>query len=116
IYSVLSGVSILDVYRQGFAYHSILNRPYGPWLILHTYDTFLWVGLPIAALAIWRILRIRREPGRADVFAGAIALTMIIMVLSGTARGETGRVWLFFAGVWLLLAADVVLRLQSRQR
>jgi hypothetical protein len=116
IYSALSGVSIVEVYRQGFAFHSILNRPYGPWLILHTYDTFLWIGLPVAALAIWRILRIRREPSRADVFAGSIALTMTIMVLSGTARGETGRVWLFFAGIWLLLAADVALRLKSRQR
>jgi hypothetical protein len=36
----------------------------------------------------------------------ALALTLIILVLSGTARGETGRVWLFFAPCWLLLAAD----------
>jgi hypothetical protein len=116
IYSLLSGVSILEVYRQGFAFHSILDRPYGPWLVLHTYDTFLWIGLPIAALAIWRIFRIRREFSRADLFAGAIALTMIFMVLSGTARGETGRVWLFFAGVWLLLAAAMIVQLQARQR
>jgi hypothetical protein len=116
IYTLLSGTSFLDVIRQGFAYHLLIERPYAPWLVLNTYDMFLWIGLPIAALAIWRLLWVRRPVGRADIFAGAMGLTLIIMVISGTARGETGRVWLFFAGVWLLMAADVLVRLPDRQR
>jgi hypothetical protein len=70
------------------------------------------VGLPIAVLAIvaiWRI--VRRGVGRSGIFAFSAALTLILMTLSGTARGETGRVWLFFAPLWILLAADLLKRL-----
>jgi hypothetical protein len=116
IYTLLSGTSFLDVVQQGFAYHSLIERPYAPWLILNTYDMFLWIGLPVAALVVWRLLRVRRPVGHADIFAGAMGLTLVIMVISGTARGETGRVWLFFVGGWLLLAADVLARLSNRHR
>lgn len=94
--------------------HYDLYRPYWPWLVMHPYDMFLFVGIPVALLSLWRIgvlrkLR-RREANitRSDVFALASAITLVVLVLSGTARGETGRVWLFFAPVWVLLAAAVL--------
>jgi hypothetical protein len=40
--------------------------------------------------------------------AVALSLTLFIVVVSGTGRGETGRIWLFFAPISLLIAADVV--------
>jgi hypothetical protein len=46
----------------------------------------------------------------------AAALTLVLLVVSGAARGETGRVWFFFAPIWILIAADVLLGLPQRER
>jgi hypothetical protein len=121
IYWLLTGQTPWLIIRTGLKYHEILYRPYFPWLFMHTYDTFLFIGLPLSFFALWRIGWLRRSrigpalpPG--DLLAGAMALTLIIMVLSGTARGETGRVWLFFAPVWILLAADVLAGFGPREQ
>ncbi len=117
IYGALSGVTVFDILRLSLDIHlQIHDRPYLPWLVMHTYDMFLFVGLPVSGLAIWRVFQIRRSVSRTDLFAGAIALTMVILVLSGTARGETGRVWLFLAPAWLLLAAHSLGRLRQSER
>jgi hypothetical protein len=76
---------------------------------------FLFVGLPIAALTIWRVIQLRNA-APSNRFVAAATLTLVLLVLSGTARGETGRVWLFLAPLWLLLAADVLWRLPEGQR
>jgi hypothetical protein len=76
---------------------------------------FLFVGLPIAALSILRIFSARQWTP-ANVFAISSGSALLIMVLSGTARGETGRVWLFFAPCWLLLAADWMRRFSLPQQ
>jgi hypothetical protein len=111
IYALLAGLSLGDL-LSGFDRHADLYRPYLPWLLLHPYDMFIFVGLPVAAFALWRMMRLRRVRGGnitpGDLFTGAAALTLVILVLSGTARGETGRVWLYFAPVWILLAVDVL--------
>jgi len=122
LYWLLTGLSPMTIIRTGMKYHYELYRPYFPWLFLHTYDTFLFVGLPLTFLVIWRMGRLRRRwsgriafaPG--DLMTGATALTLIIMVLSGTARGETGRVWLFFAPLWILLGVDVLSEFNQRDR
>lgn len=106
IYGALSGVTVADIIGLSLSAHLTLDRPYLPWLFLHPYDMFLFVGLPLALLSIRRMLAVRYLSGKGDVFALAMAVTLIALVLSGTARGETGRVWLFFAPCWLLLAAN----------
>jgi hypothetical protein len=115
IYWLLSGVSPMDIVGLGLSLHYLLDRPYIPWLFMHPYDMFLFVGLPIAALALWRLIRTRLG-SRADVFAAAGGLAVLIMVVSGTARGETGRVWLFFSPIWILLAAEMMQRFKQHER
>lgn len=118
-YGLSGGISPLTVLRAGFDQHSEMYRPYLPWLIMHPYDMFLFVGLPVALLALGRVASLIRQqsdrtvPTAADVLAGAMFVTLVILVLSGTARGETGRVWLFFAPIWLVLAADAVIKWQK---
>jgi hypothetical protein len=119
IYGALSGESPLALVRFLFNQHADLNRPYLPWVLLHPYDMFLFVGLPVSVFAIWRMGRTRCRKSAvtpADILAGAAALTIIILSLSGTGRGETGRVWLFFAPIWILLAADRVVTLDRREQ
>jgi hypothetical protein len=116
IYWALSGVSPLAIIQLSLSFNMQIQRPYLPWLFMHPYDMFLFIGWPIAGLAIWRMLRVRHLSSRADVFAVVSGLTLLIMVLSGTARGETGRVWSFFAPLWVLLAADLWYQVRQRER
>ena len=116
IYSLLSGVSVLDVINLGLSQHLQLSRPYLPYLLIHPYEMFMFVGLPLAFLAIWQICRLPAIRGRALVFSAAAWITLAILVLSGTARGETGRVWLFFAPLWVILAAATLTQLNGRSR
>ena len=129
IYTGLTGITILDISQLALSIHYVLDRPYVPWLFMHPYDMFLFVGLPIAALAVIRIVTgvphrtggsvgwfTSRRWTSANVFAVASGLTLVINVLSGTARGETGRLWLFFAPCWLLLAVDLMGKCNPPQR
>lgn len=116
VYSTLSGVNVLDVLTLGLSQHLQLSRPYLPYLFIHPYEMFMFVGLPLAFLAIWQLSRLRAMRGRALIFSAAAWITLIVLVLSGTARGETGRVWLFFVPLWIILAADILRRLDGRSR
>jgi hypothetical protein len=85
-------------------------RPYGPWLALDLNDFFMFTGWPLAllaAVACWsaiRNLRSKGGPTESDVMILAAALTLVVVDLYGTPRGEWGRILLFLAP-WLLLAA-----------
>lgn len=103
MYWLLSGLSPLDLLDHAMANHLILDRPYLPWLWLHSWEWALLTGLPL--IALWLVWALRRKPDNGGVLALALLLTMLVLVISGTARGETGRVWLFFAPFVLISAA-----------
>src|SRR5260370_42517348 len=80
---------------------------------------FLFVGFPLTVLVLWRVwllVKGRRLLTRADLFVGAAFLTFLATDLSGINQGETGRIWLIFAPAWLLLASEILTRLQARTR
>ncbi|MHB8629637.1 MAG: ArnT family glycosyltransferase [Aggregatilineales bacterium] len=110
MYFVVSGHTPLDVLAPALNQHLELDRPYLPWLALHLYDVALFIGLPISGLALIGIVsafrRIRQSP--VDPFPLALALSLIVIDLSGTARGETARVWLFFMPLLLIVAVQVL--------
>lgn len=107
IYWLASGLTPLDLLHHALANHLILERPYLPWLWLHSWEWALLTGIP--ALVLWLLFAARRRlQAQADVLAWALLLTMVVLVLSGTARGETGRVWLFFAPFVLIGAAGQI--------
>ncbi len=105
IYFVVSGHTPLDVLAPALNQHLELDRPYIPWLALHLYDLALFAGLPVSGLALLTIFRafrrLRQSP--LDPFPIAFALSLIVIDFSGTARGETSRVWLFFMPLLLIL-------------
>lgn len=106
-YWLAGGQTPLDLLHDAMAHHLALDRPYVPWLWLHFWDWALLTGVP--AIALWLIFVARRRlQSGVDVLAWALLLTMLTLLLSGTARGETGRVWLFFAPFVLICAAGQV--------
>jgi hypothetical protein len=100
IYFIATGVTPLAILEIALGQHLELERPYLPWVFLHVYDLLLFTGLPLALIALLAITQRPRSP-----LTVALALTIAIMAVSGTARGETGRVWMFFSPFILIVAA-----------
>jgi hypothetical protein len=85
-------------------------RAYGPWIVLDLNDLFMFTGWPLVLLAIIAIWYAVRNPKSRDtasegaVMTVAAILTLVIIDLYGTPRGEWGRIMVFMSP-WLLLAA-----------
>ncbi|MCU0500146.1 MAG: hypothetical protein MUC51_00005, partial [Anaerolineae bacterium] len=94
--------------------HLALDRPYWPWLVLHANDFFMFTGWPlvlVAGVGIWssvQKLARRAPPAEQDIMILASFVTLVMLDLSGTMRGESGRILLFFSPLVLLTAASVL--------
>lgn len=99
-YWLASGFTPLDLLHVAMSAHLSLDRPYLPWLWLHFWEWALFTGIPLVALWLFNVVK-----GKRDILGAALLATMIVLLLSGTARGETGRVWLFFSPFVLAASA-----------
>jgi len=89
LYSIVAGLTPIEVLENSMKIHLELKRRCLPWLWLHSWDIIIFVGLPAfgqfdLGLTRWGEPWVRQ-------LAETLALTLLILVLSGTARGETGR-------------------------
>jgi hypothetical protein len=97
--------------------HLDLPRPYLPWVWLHTWDWILWTGLAMMLLWWAGILRwLRGRVGEPPTLAIALLLMIVTLAVSGTARGESGRVWLVYTPFAVVAAADGLRRLLTMPR
>jgi hypothetical protein len=111
IYWLIGGQTFFDLLRTSMQFHLSLDRPYWFWLGMHLWDWGLFTGVGLTVLALISLRRNNLYP--VSSFSIALFITMIALTLSGTARGETGRVWLFFSPFLLIAAADGLRRLQT---
>ena len=116
IYGAASGQTFFGLLATSLGMHLELDRPYLPWVWLHLWDWVLWTGLPLALVALAGLIAGWRRTDKRPVLALALALTIGILILSNFARGETGRVWMLFAPMLLIAAADGLIRLGGRWR
>lgn len=114
LYRLWAGHTPLAVWQATTQYHFQLERAYWPWLWLHSWDFIIFFGLPAFALFVLALFH-KQAPG-ARQMALALALTLGLVVLSGTARGETGRIWSLFMPVALVGTAAVLADLPARYR
>ena len=85
------GLNPIQLYRVVFDSHLGIEFPYWPFVVWHPWDVLTFVGLAIVAVAAvlgWR---------KAAPLAVAFFVTLAVLSLLHVARGETGRVWMFFA-------------------
>ena len=113
LFMLAGGASPWALLQTAMAHHLELERPYWPWLWLHSWDWAIFTGLPLIALWLGASVPSARER---DPLGLALLVTVAALVVSGTARGETGRVWLFFAPFVLSVAAATLLRAQKEAR
>jgi hypothetical protein len=114
LYTWVAGPNLFEVYQTGMSIHLELERPYVPWLFLHIWDFAFFLGLPFFGLLVWSSTRWRQQP--LHLISLALLLTLLILALSGTGRGETGRVWIFFMPLALVGVAAIFQELTRRQR
>jgi hypothetical protein len=109
-YWLLFGVTFLDVYRANTQPHFQMLTHYTVRLFYNPYDFALFLGFPlgfVALVAVWQIARdsaagksLRPEHGVVMAFG----LTFGALVISGIARAEVGRVWIFLMPLAILAA------------
>jgi hypothetical protein len=114
LFALAGGQSFFEILGASLSFHSSIDRPYLPWLLLHTWDWVLWNGLAVFLVMMGGLLLYRRSStgagkGAAPIWTLSLMASLFILVLSGTARGETGRVWTFLTP-FLLLGMSEVLR------
>jgi hypothetical protein len=114
LYFIWTGHTPLTIWQSTTQYHFELDRPYWPWLWLHSWDFVIFFGLPAFCLFVLALLTPRREGG--FQLSLALVLTLLIVVISGTARGETGRIWSLFMPVALVGTAVILIQLPIRFR
>ena len=113
-YGLLAQHSPLQVINIALSVHFGMARAYLAGVGLHLWDFVLFTGVPLVMLALLALAdRPRRgaRPNAVQVLAASLGLTLLALLLSGTAQGEVGRVWLFFMPFIALLAACGLARL-----
>lgn len=95
---VLTGFDLLATYQTAMRFHLELQRDYWPFVVWHPWDLFTFVGLPLATIAL--LMMWRRAPALSMAWVATIAAQSLLHV----ARGETGRVWMYFAPIIIALA------------
>lgn len=115
LYALLAGHTPWDVFSASMTFHlGHIDRPYWPWLALHTWDYMLFLGPPLLALSLAAVPSWRRSA--AARLSLATGVTLLALVVSGTGRGETGRIWLLFMPLSLIGAAEVLRKKRFAQR
>ncbi|TVR24321.1 MAG: hypothetical protein EA396_01535 [Anaerolineaceae bacterium] len=110
-FAIASNLTPLDLWAVTAEKHGelVAGRDYLTWLILHPYDTLLFIGWPLVALLVWRVMRLRwttRTPS--DVLVVALVVTFVALNVSGMVQGENGRILSFYAPFVILAAGGMI--------
>lgn len=90
----------------------IHTRSYTTWLFYNVYDFFIFVGIPLAIIFLTQIknlFTLRARPfAKIDILFAAFLIMFVIVDITGSTRGETGRIWSIFMPFLLLPAVAFI--------
>lgn len=110
IYQGVTGVSYLDLYRANTDSHYALATNVLSRMLFNPYDFVLFMGYILGLMgivAVWRsaqTLGRRRTLSRAPVLVLSSFAVLAALIISGVARAEVGRVWVFLMPLGVLAA------------
>ncbi len=118
VYQLAFGTGLVDIWRVSMSYHLGLARDYWTWLVFHIYDFFAFLGLPLALGVVISVVTSfspflnqeleKKNLGPISPSAAlplGFTLGLLLLNVSGTARGEVARVWLFLTPFAVAIAA-----------
>ncbi|HVZ67714.1 MAG TPA: hypothetical protein VG917_05655 [Patescibacteria group bacterium] len=92
--------------------HNQASRDYLPWLIFNPYDFFVYMGFPISLIFIYKtIYYLKQKFDLKDLnkrFLYVFWLVFIALIVSGSSRGEVGRIWLPFMFLPVILVGNFI--------
>ena len=114
VYWLVWGVAPWLMWQTGLAQHYELatrQRRYVWWLLWNLVDVVVYAGLPVFIGYVGGVvvaLKNGRSPHYRAINNLALSLLIFLLVLniSGSARGEVGRIWLFFLPLLAVVAAN----------
>jgi hypothetical protein len=108
VFYVITGQSFFDILSQALGSHLALDRPYGYWLWMHVWDWMLWSGIGLALVWLWRLFHwLRHRDTEPPIIALTLLLTVLAFTISGTTRGESGRIWLVLSPFILIAVVEL---------
>ncbi len=111
VYRVVVGSGFAAIWRVSMSYHLGLDRNSWVWLVYHLYDFLFFLGVPLAVLFVVALGRsVTRARNDVAVLPLAFGISLLILDLSGAARGEVARVWLFLTPFPVIAAAGALAR------
>lgn len=96
----LAGYHLWTLLPDIMALHMDLERAYRVWILLHAREILIFFGVPFTLL--WLVDAVQRPLGRSGVIGRMTLITLLILLISGTAQGEVARVWMFFMPLMLI--------------
>lgn len=109
-----TGLNVVALYEVVFDSHLGIEFPFWPFVFWHPWDIVTMIGLAVVAAAFAGLRRVGAKDGEPTfAFAASFALALAILSVVHVARGETGRVWLYFAPI-AVAAAAAALRARVR--
>lgn len=85
---VAAARTALAIHREAFT----APRSYATWLVFNPLDLAVFAGVPVVAVGLFRLARPARPRGPFDRMRAAVAAGLALLLLSGTVRGEIGRI------------------------
>ncbi len=115
--ALFAGYDPWTSFRTAIAAHremAVATRSYSTWLLANPYDFALFCGPAVALLALVGLIS-RKTPRalRRSLRGGAVLFALLW--LSGSVRGEVGRIWLFAMPFAALAAAAALDRALDRK-
>ncbi len=107
IFQLIGGSSFFAIMSASLDYHLDLDRPYWFWVWFHVWDWTVFTGAIISMLWLTGIVRCWRQRTM-PVLSVALLLTVLVMTISGTTQGESGRIWLFLSPFVLISAYETL--------
>jgi len=91
-------------------------RIYWKWLLMNPLEASVFAGLPLVVAALWSLREAAGDSrrGRWRAFLLSWLAVLVLLNLSGTVRGEVGRIWLFLMWPLALAAGDWLSRQRNR--
>ncbi|MFO7947539.1 MAG: hypothetical protein R6V19_12080, partial [Armatimonadota bacterium] len=111
-------VNLQEIFRSQAYIMSRSARDRLPWTFMNIYEFVLFFGPALFVVSVTGLITALRRPLRPEArFLGwGLVAALVFLVISGTTRGEVGRIWLFLMPLLSAFAGVPVIQMPKRHR